>query len=123
LEDNCNFFFSNAGHHPPIFFGNNSVHELSRGGLIMGPYADAKYERGFVFFEKGNVLVMYTDGVTEATNRKGEEFGTERLIQIVQNNRNDSSQSLCEKIFSSVEEFTESDPPRDDRTVFVVRKD
>lgn len=122
LEDNGNFFYSNAGHHPPIFFGNTTVHELNRGGLIMGPYPDAKYERGFVFFEPGNVLVMYTDGVTEATNRVGEEFGTERLIQIIQNDRKASSKDLCEKIFQSIDEFTESDPPRDDRTVFILKK-
>lgn len=122
LEDNGNFFYSNAGHHPPIFFGNTTVHELNRGGLIMGPYPNAKYERGFVFFEPGNVLVMYTDGVTEATNSLGEEFGSERLIQIIQNDRKASSKDLCEKIFESVDEFTGSAPARDDRTLFILKK-
>ncbi len=122
LEDNGNFFYCNAGHPPPIFFGNTSVHELNRGGLILGPYPKAKYERGFVFFEKGNLLVMYTDGITEATNVEGEEFGTERMINIVQENRATSSKDLVEKIFKSVDEFTDEAPARDDRTLFIVKK-
>jgi serine phosphatase RsbU (regulator of sigma subunit) len=122
LEDNGNFFYVNAGHPPPIFFGNQSVHELTRGGLILGPYPGAKYERGFVFFEKGNTLVMYTDGVTEATNTVGEEFGTERLIDLVQKNREATSKELVDIIFKEINEFTNSYNPADDRTLFVVRK-
>jgi sigma-B regulation protein RsbU (phosphoserine phosphatase) len=122
LEDNGNFFYVNAGHPPPIFFGNQSVHELTRGGLILGPYPSAKYERGFVFFEKGNTLVMYTDGVTEATNTVGEEFGTERLIDLVQKNREATSKELVDIIFKEINEFTNSYNPADDRTLFVVRK-
>jgi len=122
LEDNGNFFYCNAGHHPPLFFGNTSIHELNRGGLILGPYPKAKYERGFVFFEKGNLLVMYTDGITEATNFEGEEFGTERIIKIVQENRESTSKDLVEKIFKSVDEFTDQAAPKDDRTLFIVKK-
>jgi sigma-B regulation protein RsbU (phosphoserine phosphatase) len=122
LEDNGNFFYVNAGHPPPIFFGNTSVHELTRGGLILGPYPKAKYERGFVFFEKGNVLLMYTDGVTEATNPVGEEFGTDRIIDIVKGNQEVSSKELVDIIFQELDKFTNSFPASDDRTLFVVRK-
>ncbi len=122
LEDNGNFFYCNAGHNPPLFFGNTTVHELTRGGLILGPYPKAKYERGFVFFEKGNLIVMYTDGITEATNFEGEEFGTERIISIVQANRDSTSKDLCNKIFQAVDEFTESSVPKDDCTLFIVKK-
>jgi sigma-B regulation protein RsbU (phosphoserine phosphatase) len=122
LEDNGNFFYVNAGHPPPIFFGHTSVHELTRGGLILGPYPSAKYERGFVFFEKGNALVMYSDGVTEATNTVGEEFGTERLIDLIQKNREATSKELVDIIFKEINEFTNSYTPADDRTIFVVRK-
>jgi sigma-B regulation protein RsbU (phosphoserine phosphatase) len=122
LEDNGNFFYVNAGHPPPIFFGHHSVHELTRGGLILGPYPKAKYERGFVFFEKGNMLVMYTDGVTEATNTVGEEFGTERLIELVKKNQDATSKELVDLIFKEIDQYTNSYSPTDDRTVFVVRK-
>lgn len=122
LEDNGNFFYVNAGHPPPIFFGNNSIHELTRGGLILGPYPKAKYERGFVFFEKGNSLVMYTDGVTDTTNTVGAEFGTERLIEIIKSNQEASSKELVDMIFQEIERFSDSYPPTDDRTLFIVRK-
>lgn len=122
LEDNGNFFYVNAGHPPPLFFGNTSIHELTRGGLILGPYPKAKYERGFVFFEKGNMLVMYSDGVSEAVNTVGEEFGTDRIINIVQENKDLTSKQLVDLIFEEVDKFTESFPATDDRTVFIVRK-
>ena len=122
VEDNGNFFYVNAGHPPALFFGNTAVHELSRGGLIMGPYPKAKYERGFVFFEKGNLVVLYTDGVTEATNTVGEEFGTDRIKEIVEKNRESSSKELCDLIFKAVEDHTEAAPPNDDRTVVILKK-
>ena len=122
LEDNGNFFYVNCGHPPPIFFGNNSIHELTRGGLILGPYPKAKYERGFVFFEKGNTVVMYSDGVTEATNTVGIEFGTERLIEIIKSNQQASSKDLVEMIFQDLNQFTDSSPATDDRTLFIVKK-
>jgi sigma-B regulation protein RsbU (phosphoserine phosphatase) len=123
LEDNGNIFYCNAGHNPPLFFANNEIHELSRGGLILGIYPNAKYERGFAYFDPGNVLVMYTDGVIEATNSVGEEFGTERIINIVEQNRKESSEAICEKIFESLKQFTGAAPAKDDRTIFIVKRD
>lgn len=122
LEDNGNFFYVNCGHPPPIFFGNNSIHELTRGGLILGPYPKAKYERGFVFFEKGNTVVMYSDGVTEATNTVGVEYGTERLTELVKSNLQASSQDLVDMIFQDLNQFTDNYPASDDRTLFIVKK-
>ena len=122
LEDNGNLFYCNAGHHPPLFFGHSQVHELSRGGLILGPYPKAKYERGFAYFEPGNLLVMYTDGVTEATNSVGEEFGPERITKVVKKNRNSTSQEICEAIFASNEHFMGRTKAKDDRTVLVIKR-
>ncbi len=122
LEDNGNLFYCNAGHNPPLFFGLSQVHELSRGGLILGPYPKAKYERGFAFFEPGNLLVMYTDGVIEPTNYGGEEFGTQRLINVVQENKTLTSKEICEAIFSACEAFTDHAKAKDDRTIVVVKR-
>jgi sigma-B regulation protein RsbU (phosphoserine phosphatase) len=123
LEDNGNFFYVNAGHHPPLFFGHEKVHELTRGGLIMGPYLKAKYERGFLFFEKGNLLVMYSDGVTEAVNSVGEEFGTKGIIDIVQANRGATAKNLVKLIFDANDLHLAGDPAKDDRSLFIIKKD
>lgn len=122
LEDNGNLFYCNAGHHPPLFFGHSKVHELARGGLILGPYPNAKYERGFAYFEPGNLLVMYTDGVTEATNALGEEFGTERIIRVVKKNQHNTSKEICEAIFAANEKFMGRRKAKDDRTVMVIKR-
>lgn len=122
LEDNGNLFYCNAGHHPPLFFGHSQVHELSRGGLILGPYPSAKYERGFAYFEPGNFLVMYTDGITEATNAVGEEYGTQRIIRVVKKHREATSQEICEAIFSSCDHFMGRSKAKDDRTVMVIKR-
>ena len=123
LEDNGNFFYVNAGHHPPLFFGLEQVHELTRGGLVMGPYPKAKYERGFLFFEKGNLLVMYSDGVTEAVNSLGEEFGTLHLTEIVQQNRKASAKELVRMIFEANDLFMGDMPAKDDRSLLIIKKD
>jgi sigma-B regulation protein RsbU (phosphoserine phosphatase) len=122
LEDNGNLFYCNAGHNPPLFFGLSQVHELTRGGLILGPYPKAKYERGFAYFEPGNTLVMYTDGIIEATNSVGEDFGTQRIIDIVQNHKSETSKQICEAIFDECEAFTGHSKAADDRTVVVVKR-
>ncbi len=122
LEDNGNLFYCNAGHHPPLFFGHEKVHELSRGGLILGPYPKAKYERGFAFFDPGNVLVMYTDGITESTNPLGEEFGTNRIIELVKKNQKATSKEICDAIFKACDDFTDNAKAKDDRTVVVVKR-
>ncbi|HJZ11919.1 MAG TPA: PP2C family protein-serine/threonine phosphatase, partial [Acidobacteriota bacterium] len=108
--------------HPPLFFAKEEIRELRRGGLILGPYPKAKYERGFEFFEPGDILVMYSDGVTEALSPQGEEFGTERIAGIVQQNRRATSKELCALIFEAVEKFTDSAIPTDDRTIYIVKK-
>ena len=122
LEDNGNLFYCNAGHHPPLFFGHTQVHELSRGGLILGPYPNAKYERGFAYFETGNFLVMYTDGIVEATNPVGEEFGTQSIIDVVNKHREKTSKEICDAIFSACDSFTENSKAKDDRTVMVIKR-
>lgn len=66
---------------------------------------------------------MYSDGITETTNSRGEEFGTNGIIEVVQANRNATSKEICDQIFQAVEEFSDFAIPKDDRTVFIVKKD
>ncbi len=75
LESNGNFSYINAGHPPPLLVDDRGVHELTVGGMILGPNPLASYKLGFAHVDRGASLVMYTDGVIEHRNERGEMFG------------------------------------------------
>lgn len=125
LELNGVFIYVNAGHPPPFYLAaDGTVRELEEGGPVLGPLADASYERGFVIMKPGDMLVFYTDGICEAMGQEGngpvEEYGLERLLRVMRENRGKSSRAVVDAIFASVEAFTHGEPPQDDRTVMVV---
>jgi sigma-B regulation protein RsbU (phosphoserine phosphatase) len=116
--------FTNAGHNPPYLFrSNGSIEELSGGGIILGFMANQVYKHKKVPFKKGDLLLSYTDGITEAMNINGEEFGEERLKEIVKKNHHLSSLELKNKILTEVDNFTKSDHISDDRTIVIVKYD
>ncbi len=125
LELSGQFIYVNAGHPPPFHLAaDGTVTRLQEGGAVLGPLADATYERGFQKVEPGDVLVMFTDGVTERHERGGrvgEEFGVDRLIQVVRDHRSASSREIVDAIFAAVEGFCGDCPAEDDRTVVVVK--
>ena len=75
VEPNGNLLYTNAGHPPPIFVRDGRIKLLKKGGMILGPNPDAKYERGFVSFRRGSSLVLYTDGITEAARPGSDDLG------------------------------------------------
>jgi serine phosphatase RsbU (regulator of sigma subunit) len=122
LEKNGNFIYCNAGHPQGLLFHEGRFTELDLGGLVLGPNPDARYERGYVRFEPGDVLVLYTDGITEASDVAGEEFGVDRLKGIIAENAVLPARSLTDLIFQRVEAFSRRTRPRDDQTVVVLRR-
>jgi sigma-B regulation protein RsbU (phosphoserine phosphatase) len=123
LESNGNFLYVNAGHPPPFHLSaSGDVTFLEAGGLVLGPLADAAYERGFVLVEPGDLLVLYTDGVIEARPRGGrEEYGVDRMIEVVRRHRLKPAQEIMEAVFADVSRFSGGGSASDDRTVVVVR--
>ncbi len=116
------FIYCNAGHNPPYKVSRNGkIEELDAGGLILGMMADVDYETASVDLEPGDRIVMYTDGITEAMNRQGEEFGEERLKQIVIDGLALSSQELLDHIVSEVNRFAEGMQQADDITMVVFQ--
>ena len=79
IEEEGNFIYVNAGHPPPLHFHARGVTTLKQTGMVLGPSATASYSRGFLALEPGDSLLLYTDGMTEASDPKGREFGIERL--------------------------------------------
>lgn len=115
--------FTNAGHNPPMLFRKGgTVEQLEGGGMILGIMPMAKYTEARVKMEPGDVLVLYTDGVTEAVNPREEEFGEDHLMEFVNAMKDRNAASIMNAIHAEVTRFAESAPQGDDITVVVVKK-
>jgi len=124
LETNGNFVYTNAGHVPPfILHANGGVEHLPSGGMVLGPSPDATYHRGFARLLPGDVLVLYTDGLTECFHhRTGEQFGEERLQRLVRRHADRPAAEIVQAVFRAMSRFAGTPVPADDQTVVVVRR-
>jgi sigma-B regulation protein RsbU (phosphoserine phosphatase) len=112
--------YTNAGHLRPILIGSDGkVKHLENDGALMGVFPDWKYENSTVELGPGNVLMLFTDGITEAMDSDGEEFGEERLIQAARNPVGQSIEDLHAHLLSSVKEFCNF-RMRDDATLILL---
>lgn len=115
------FIYINAGHLPPVVLRRNGEIELLRsGGFPLGFFDNPRYFEQFLQLESGDMLCLYTDGLTEATNASDEDYGRGRLIEVLKNNQNASSSQVCRALLSDVRHFSGS-APADDATVLVIR--
>lgn len=125
LESHGTFIYVNAGHPPPYYLGADGTEQpLEEGGTVLGPISDATYERGFVTMRPGDLLVLYTDGVTETRGRGEdgwEEYGVERLLEVARSHRDEPAQAIIDAVFEDLARFSRGRPPADDRTLVVVR--
>jgi sigma-B regulation protein RsbU (phosphoserine phosphatase) len=122
LENDGNLIYVNAGHPPPLHFHSRGTTLLRQTGLVLGPSAAATYNRGFLQLDRGDALLMYTDGMVEAADSRGREFGMERLKKTFQDIRDRDSQEITKALLERVREFTGNSAPADDRTVVVIRR-
>jgi sigma-B regulation protein RsbU (phosphoserine phosphatase) len=124
LESNGNLVYVNAGHVPPfVLKRDGKLLFLREGGMVMGPLEKVSYVRGFVHLEPGDVLVMYTDGITECFHhRTGEEFGIERLVRLVRRHRHKPAKEIVRLVFDATRSFAGEPSPSDDQTLVVVRR-
>jgi sigma-B regulation protein RsbU (phosphoserine phosphatase) len=122
LELNGVFIYVNAGHPAPFHLAaDGTVRNMEEGGPVLGPLPGATYERGFVIMKPGDLMVFYTDGICE-TRRGGtdEEYGVDRLLEVVRNRQGRPAQEIVDAIFADVQSFAGDAPAEDDRTVVVV---
>ncbi|NOY78075.1 MAG: SpoIIE family protein phosphatase [Calditrichaeota bacterium] len=114
--------FTNAGHNPPILFHQDGSYQfLKEGGIILGMMPHVAYEESTVLLHPNDVLVLYTDGITEAQNQEEEEFGEERLIQKIYENLLLPAEEISEKILEAVKTFSNGADQTDDMTLLVVK--
>jgi len=115
--------FLNAGHNPPlIVHAAGTVEQLASGGLPLGIKPDAEYREGRTRMQPGDVLVIYSDGVTEAVSPTGEEFGATRLYEVVSRNVNASAAGIRDRIESSLTKFAQGTSAADDITLVIVKR-
>lgn len=115
--------FSNAGHNPPfLLHRDGSVERLLDGGVALGVLPDARYEERPVALADGDVLVMYTDGVSEAEDADGEQFGEERLEEVVRRNASRTAAGIRDAIVAAVLEWAHERGVSDDLTLLIARK-
>jgi sigma-B regulation protein RsbU (phosphoserine phosphatase) len=122
METNGTLFYVNAGHPPPIFVNRNKAIELESTGLVFGALQEIDLRRSFIEFLPDSVLVLITDGILERDNSLGEEFGLERLIQLVTDNLDKDAGEILKVIFKTTNEFGNNSKWKDDATVVVIKR-
>ncbi len=114
--------YSNAGHNPPFLMEvDGTAHFEERGGVPLGMFRDTRYYEYFATIEPGQVLVLYTDGATEAMNQAREEYGRDRLVEAVRQCRHLSAREMIDFIHHDVINWTEGLGATDDVTFFIVK--
>jgi len=114
--------YANAGHNPPALLTRSGIRQLRPGGLVLGAFADSSYTEDTLQLETGDTIVLFTDGVTEACNRAGEEFGEARILGCIRA-AGGTPQAILDNIFAAVREFRDGSELSDDITVTVTRYD
>jgi sigma-B regulation protein RsbU (phosphoserine phosphatase) len=121
LSPDGRFVYSNAGHNPPVLLGSHGIRRLAAGGPILGALKAATYQEEVLHLNRGDTVIMYSDGVTESQNDREEEFGEARLISCVTAHRNLPPAGMAKHILSAAQEFSQGRPQNDDITVTVTR--
>lgn len=113
--------YINAGHNPPVILRKDGgVLRLEKGGLLLGVMKSTTYEEGIVQLAGGDVLLLFTDGVSEAMNPDGVELGEDRLLEIIKSVRNESAEKIKVRIVSEVQEYS-GDYQSDDITLLILK--
>jgi len=120
---NNSLHFVNAGHNPPLLYRYKSktFEELKTDGFIIGGISSFKYKDANIYPEKNDVLLFYTDGITESFNIKDEQFGEERLKKIIAENNSLGSKIITDKILEEVKKHSEGREQADDMTLLVIK--
>lgn len=121
--DTGELVYCNAGHNPPYLVrADGSVEQLSAGGTVLGILPSLTFEAQRTFMGPGDVLVIYSDGVTEAVNDEDEEFGEERLAEVLRNHRRSGARELIGILCDHLRDFSSCTRPADDVTIVAVRR-
>lgn len=121
LSDDGRLTYSNAGHNPPILVSGSTVRRLETGGLICGLFEHASYVEETVQMSRGDVLLIFSDGVSEALDAKGEEFGDDRILRCLRAHAEAGVRDVLDCLVQTVRAFATGTTQSDDITAVVVR--
>lgn len=121
LADDGTFTYSNAGHNPAVLLTSQGPRRLDRGGMPIGLFDEAPYEQETLALHHGDVVVTFSDGVTEALNVTGEEFGDPALVECVQAHAGEAPPDMIEAILGEVHRFCGEATQSDDVTLVILR--
>jgi sigma-B regulation protein RsbU (phosphoserine phosphatase) len=116
------FTYTNAGHLPPVLVRKGVARQLEVNGMVVGAFPFSTYEESRIQLESGDLLVCYTDGITEPENEYGEMFDEERLIDLITKNADREDDRIIETVMEAVHQWTGSPELSDDMTILLARK-
>ncbi|HST20324.1 MAG TPA: SpoIIE family protein phosphatase [Blastocatellia bacterium] len=115
--------YSNGGHNTPMLMrATGEIIMLDQGGLPIGMMKGVQYQEATVFFNPGDSLIIYSDGITESINDRDEEFGEERLIEVVKHNLSRSASGIRDRIDEALSRFVGTTAPVDDMTLMIIKR-
>ena len=123
VESNGNVFYVNAGHPAPIIVGERPTRRLNVGGTILGPLKEARFKRGWSHLDRGDTMVIVTDGVLERQSPTGEMFGEKRVEKIVARLCGRPAGEVLDALFEAADAFGDERPWMDDTTALVITRD
>ena len=123
-DKNGLFLYANAGHNPPLFLdsGTDEIRKLDPTGPVLGPTPHGKYTVENINFHRNDILVIYSDGVTESTNGSFDQYGEERLQVMLKKLKSKSSREITYAILDDVIKFSKNGKYSDDKTLVVIKK-
>jgi len=117
------FSYCNAGHNPPLLFSKAAEPvELMTGGIMVGVIEDAPFAKDKVWLQPDDLVLIYSDGVTEALDYEDDEFGEVRLKHLVATHRHASAAEIVDRVISAVQDFAGDMPQSDDITVVAIKR-
>ena len=119
---NNSITYCNAGHDAPIDIKDGQITRLTEGGLLLGSFDFAEFEEATRNIDAGELIVIYSDGVTEAMNRLNQEFGEEKFISLIKSNQNLSAKELNDLILNELKTHTGNVPQSDDITLMIIKR-
>ena len=120
--DSAGLGYLNAGHNPALLVREDAIETLAASSLPLGMLPGIAYEQGTATLKTGDVLVLYSDGITEATNAAGEEYGVTRLTEVVRAASRLTAEATARRVLEDATRFVSGEKPHDDQSILVLRR-